>query len=151
MKATATVSAVENPCSQSTLCQTAAILSNFFHSVAAWEYWNIIMNHMSNESSHITETKRSVFAGDACLQRCLVSKNLFFYPLGTSIYTQECFAKPGKRFLRGGHEHCLATTYSLLKTTWNKLIQCLSGSVLVAESWQLRAWQSLLTGRERFM
>ena len=102
-----------NLCSQSTLSQTAAILSNLFLSAAAWEYWNITW--IAAMSRLILQWQNAlVFATSLALQRCLVSKNLFFYPLENPNIHKNALQSQA-RDLRGGHEHGLATTDSLLK------------------------------------
>lgn len=50
-------------------------------------------------------------------------------PLGASIYSQACFAKPGKIFKKRAWA-LLGNNLLIVKTTWNKSIQC-PGSVLL--------------------
>ena len=106
-----------NPCSQSTLSQTAAILSNLFHFSCSM---GILEHHMNrcNEPSHITKTKCS---GAFVVQRVLFTEmpgkqEFVFLPLGASVlYIHKNALQNQARDLRGGHELCLATTDSLLK------------------------------------
>lgn len=114
-----------NLCSQSTLSQTAAIFSNLFLSAAVWEYWNITW--IAALSCLILQWQNTVFLQQVLFTEMPGKQEFVLLPLGGSKYTQECFAKPGKRFKK--RAWALLGNCRLIVKTWNKYIQC-SESVL---------------------
>lgn len=114
-----------NLCSQSTLSQTAAIFSNLFLSAAVWEYWNITW--IAALSCLILQWQNTVFLQQVLFTEMPGKQEFVLLPLGGSKYTQECFAKPGKRFKK--RAWALLGNCRLIVKTWNKYIQ-FSESVL---------------------